>query len=78
MAVEGVGLEALTPRGGQIRRSRRLMVSIDTYPQRAVADGGEAGREAPAVGVQLLGREARSMVEARGAEARRGREDRGW
>lgn len=51
---EGVGLEALTPRGGQIRLSRRLMVSTDTYPQRVAADGGEAGREAPTVGVQLV------------------------
>lgn len=51
---EGVGLEALTPRGGQIRLSRRLMVWTDTYPQRVAADGGEAGREAPTVGVQLV------------------------
>ena len=78
MAVEGVGLEALTPHGGQIRRSRRLRVSTDTFPQRVVAGGGEAGQEAPAAGVQLVGREARCRVAAGGAKARRGREDRGW
>lgn len=76
--VEGVGLEALTLHGGQIRRSHRLMVSTDTSPQRVLADGGEAEQEAPTVGVQLVAREARSMVEAEGAEARRGRGDRGW
>lgn len=51
MVVEGIGLEALALHGGQIHRSLRLMVSTDTYHQRMVADGGEAGREAPAVGV---------------------------
>lgn len=78
MGVEGVGLEALTLHGGQILRSRLLMVSIDTSPQRVVADGGGVGREAPSVGVPSVGREARSMVEAEGAEVRRGRGDRGW
>lgn len=78
VVVEGVGPGALTLHGGQIRRSRRPMVSTDTSPQRVVADGGEAGREALAVGVQLVELEVRYMVEAEGAEARTGREDRGW
>lgn len=78
MVVEGVDLGALTLRGGQIRRSLRLMVSTDTSPLRVVADGGEAGQEVPAVGVQLVGPEARSMVEADRLEARGGKGDRGW
>ena len=78
MVVEGVGLEARTLHGGQIRRSPRPMVSIDTSPQQEVADGGEAGRAAPAVEVQSEGREAQCMVKVEGAEARKGRGDRGW
>lgn len=78
MVVEEVGLEALMLHGGQIRRSRRLMVSTGTSPRRVEADGEEAGQEALAVGVQLVAREAQSMVEAEGAEVRRGRRDRGW
>ena len=78
MVVEGVGLEALAPHGGLIRRSRRLMVSTDTFPQQAVADGGGAGQEAPAVGVQSVGRGALYMVGAGGAEARRGKGDHAW
>ena len=76
--VEGVGLEALTLHEGQIRRSHPLMVSTDTSPQRVVADEGEAGQEAPAVGARSVAREARSVVEAEGAEARSGKGDRGW
>ena len=75
--MEGVGLEVLALHGGRIPRSRRLMVSTDTSPQRAVADGGEAGQEVPAVGVQLVGRGAQCTVGAEGVEARRGSEDRG-
>lgn len=78
MVVEGVGPEALTLHGGQIRRSRRPMVSTDISPRRVVAAGGEAEQEALAVGVQSVGLEVRSVVEAEGAEARTGRGDRGW
>ena len=78
MVAEGVDLEVLMLHGEQIRRSHLLMVSTVISPRRVVADGGEAGQEAPAVGVQLGGREARSMVEAEEAQARRGRGDHGW
>ena len=78
MVVEIVGLEALTLHGEQIRQNRRPMVLTDTFPQRVVADGGEAGQEVPAVGVLSVGREARSMVEAGRAEVKKGRKDYGW
>ena len=78
MVVEGVGPEAPTLPGEQIPQSRRLMVSTDISPQRVVADGGEAGQEALAVGVQLVGLEVRSIVEVEGAKARIGRGDYGW
>ena len=55
MVVVGVGLEALGLLGEQTRRSRRPMVLTDTSPQRAVADGGEAGLEVLAVGAQSVG-----------------------
>ena len=75
--VKGVDLGALMLHGGRIRQSRLPMVSTDTFPRPVGADGEGAGQEAPAVGVQLV-REARSMVEAEGAEARRGKGDCGW
>ena len=71
MEVEGVGLEALALHEERIHRSRRLMVSTDTFPRQVVADGGEAGQEVPAVGAQ-------STVEEEGAEARSVRGDHGW
>lgn len=76
--VEGVGPEAPALHGGRIRRSRRLMVLTGTFPQRAAADGGEAGQEVPAVGVQLVGREAQSVAGVEGAKAMKGRGDREW
>ena len=69
--VEGVDLEALVLHGERIHRSRRLMVSTDTFPQRAVADGGEVGQEVRAVGAQ-------STVGEEEAEARSVRGDHGW
>ncbi len=78
MVVEGVDLEVLTLPGGLIRRSPHLKVLIVIFPRQEVIDGGEAGQEAPAVGAQLGGREARSMVEAEGVETWIGRGDHGW
>ena len=75
--VEGVDLEALMLHGGRIRQSRLPMVSTGIFPQPVVADGEGAGQEAPAVRVRSV-REARSMVEAEGAEVRIGKEDCGW
>ena len=75
--VEGVDLEALVHHGGRIRQNRLPMVSTGTFPRPVGADGEGAGQEAPAVGVQSV-REARSMVEAEGAEARRGKGECGW
>ena len=69
--VEGVDLEALVLHGERIHRSRRLMVSTDTFPRRAVADGGEVGQEVRAVGAQ-------STVGEEEAEARSVRGDYGW
>lgn len=68
---EGVDLEALALHGERIHRSRRLMVSTDTFPRRAAADGGEVGQEVRAVGAQ-------STVAEEGAEARSVRGDHGW
>ena len=76
--VEGAGLEALALHGGRIPRSRRLMVLTGTSPRQAVADGGGAGHEVPAVGVQSVERGAPYMIGAEGAEARSGKEDHGW
>ena len=75
--VEGVDPEALMLHGGRIRQSRLPMVSTGTSPRPVGADGEGAGQEAPAVEVQSV-REARSVVEAEGAEARRGNGDPGW
>ena len=71
MVVEGVGLEALVLHGERIHRSRRLMVSTDTFPRRAVADGGEVGQEVRVVGAQ-------STVGEEGVEARSVRGDQRW
>ena len=75
--VEEVDLEALVHHGGRIRQSRPPMVSTGTFPRPVGADGEGAGREAPIAGVQSV-REARSMVEAEEAEARRGKGECGW
>ena len=75
--VEGVDLEALALHGGRIRQSHLPTVSTGTFPRPVGADGEGAGQEAPAVGVRSV-REARSVVEAEGPEARRGKGDRGW
>ena len=74
---EGVDPEVLMLHGGRIRQSRLPMVSTGTFPRPAGADGEGAGQGAPAVGVQSV-REARSVVEAEGAEARRGKGGCGW
>ena len=69
--VEGVDLEVLVLHGERIHRNPRLMVSSDTFPRRAVEDGGEVGQEVRAAGAQ-------STVGEEGAEARSERGDHGW
>ena len=71
MVAEEVDLEALVLHGERIHRSRRLMVSTDTFPRQAAADGGEVGQEVRAAGVQFT-------VGEEGVEARSVRGDHGW